>query len=204
VVAKLVVNEQATEDGVEDGLHWLAKQAEEGRSQDLAVIFISGHGLYDESDHWYLATHDLDRERVDRTGFSFASLDLYLKKIRTRKLLLCDTCHAGGFHADLDCRPTSVRGTHVWANGSGRITYASCLPAEESLETSAWQNGAFTKSICEFLRGGPESDLDRDGALSFDELSLSVGKSVRQLTNNRQHPDKFVPPGVGEFLLARP
>ncbi|MCA9054247.1 MAG: caspase family protein, partial [Planctomycetaceae bacterium] len=204
VVSKLVVNAAATEDGIEDGLHWLVEQTSAGRAEDLAVIFISGHGLYDDSDHWYLVTHDLDLQRVDRTGISFATLDLYLKKIRTRRLLMCDTCHAGGFHAEIGYSPVSLRGTHAWSNGGGRVTFASCLPAEESLESSAWRNGAFSKAIVEFLRGGSDKDSNGDGVLSFDELSLYVVDRVRELTNDQQHPDKFIPPGIRDFQLARP
>jgi WD40 repeat protein/uncharacterized caspase-like protein len=70
---------------------------------------------------------------------------------------------------------------------SGAIVFSSSKGGELSYESSAYQNGAFTRELLAAL-GGKEADKDGDGMISVDELRAFVEAEVPKLTNGHQHP----------------
>ena len=200
VVAKTIVNEEATADAIEDGLHWLSRQAI--RRDDLAIVFLSGHGLVDRDGDWYFASTECETAKLYKTAISHDRLEHQLGKVRANLIVFTDTCHAGSMSSTRGSKSVAsgVRGTSLW-RGSGTLTYAACLPEEQSFENDAWGHGAFTHAVIEFLREG--KDYNGDGWLEFSEMETYVNHRVSTLTGDQQHPDAHKPPGVGSTFLTK-
>jgi hypothetical protein len=86
VQTRVLFGEQASRANILKGFAWLQTNM---RDQDVAVVFIAGHGSYDEIHHLY-AYHPVGgpiRAAEFRRAFN---------SIRGRKVLLLQTCHASG------------------------------------------------------------------------------------------------------------
>ena len=70
---------------------------------------------------------------------------------------------------------------------SGAIIFSSSKGGEFSYEKDEFQNGLFTEEILNALTIN-NSDLDKDGFISTDELREFVIKAVSKSSNNLQHP----------------
>jgi hypothetical protein len=63
---------------------------------DQVVLFMSGHGLLDDSLNFYYASYDCDFMKPNTRGISYASIEDLLDSIPARqKLLMIDACHSG-------------------------------------------------------------------------------------------------------------
>ncbi len=60
VHTKLLRNEQATRQGIQDGFQWLVDNVQAG---DVAMIFVAAHGFTDSRDNFYLGTYDVVADR---------------------------------------------------------------------------------------------------------------------------------------------
>ncbi len=200
VTTRLVTNENATVPELKLALNWLTKQAV--RPSDTAVILLSGHGVFDTDDTWYFGTHELNPSVLFQSAISFDELHVFLRKIRSNLIVFADTCHGGAFGEGVELRTVNVRRAQVW-HGAGTLTYASCLPEEESFEHDSWKHGAFTKAILEFVRGTVKTDYDKNGMLSFSEMQVYVNSRVKELTQGRQNPDVYKPSGMPDVNIAR-
>lgn len=69
----------------------------QAKPEDVAVLFIAGHGLLDESYDYYFATSEIDFENPGPTGgLKFDEIEsVFYRCSALRKLGLIDTCHAG-------------------------------------------------------------------------------------------------------------
>jgi len=74
----------------------LKSQLMKSKVDDEVIVFISGHGLLDDSLDFYFATYDCDFSHPERRGVSYDALEDLLDGIPARKkLLLIDACHSG-------------------------------------------------------------------------------------------------------------
>jgi uncharacterized caspase-like protein len=162
------------------------RQLSERVSQrDMAVIFISAHGIRDRQLEYYLATHEIDPEDLKNTGLHFSAMSQLLETLPCKVLLFVDTCHAAGI--------TGAKAIYrdplyeLTSDEYGAIVFTSSLAREISIENEQWQHGAFTKAILDTF-ATPESDMNRDGFLSLTEMEQSVSDRVRTMTDGAQHP----------------
>lgn len=83
---------------------------------DQVVVFISGHGLLDDSLDFYFATWDVDFNKPAGHGIRYDELESLLDNIPARhKLLLIDACHSGEVDKDQEVLTDS---TQILADGS--------------------------------------------------------------------------------------
>lgn len=87
-----IVNENAKIENIVAARKFL----EQAKTDDQVVVFISGHGLLDENNNYFFATHDINFKEPATRGLSYNALEALLDGLTARrKLLLIDTCHAG-------------------------------------------------------------------------------------------------------------
>ena len=110
-----------------------------------------------------------------------------------RVILVLDSCRAGAAGGG-----QSYNDTLREARDGGIITFASCLPHEVSQESTAWNNGAFTKALIEALQG--RADYDGNKTVTLSETDDYVSKRVIALTKNTQHTTSPRPTGVESSL----
>lgn len=94
---KTLLDAAATREGI------LAQRAflERAGPDDVAVVFVAGHGLVDGSLDYFFATPDLDFEAPAARGLPFEQLEGLLDGLKARRrLLLVDTCQSGEVDKD--------------------------------------------------------------------------------------------------------
>ena len=145
----------------------LKKQQEAGkvRPDDLLVVFFAGHGdlltnagrarpvkadgrgFAADSGRFVFCCPNYSPATAATTTVSGEELFDLLADINCRKLVLLDTCHAGGaVEANLlrRCIP----------NGQGPVVIAACDESEKSFEDDRLRHGMFTYAVLEAL--GPK------------------------------------------------
>lgn len=69
--------------------------------EDLAVVFIAGHGVLNVNYDYFFGTYDMDFDNPDLRGLPYDEISTLLNKIKAyRKLLVMDTCHSGELDKD--------------------------------------------------------------------------------------------------------
>ncbi len=201
VEVMLLTDREATLEAIEDGLFWLEEQV---TAQDMAKIFIAGHGFNDNTGELYFAPHDVDVGRLRRTGLAGSDVVDTISYLQGRVVYFMDACHSG----NLDVVRRGPAGG-VDLNGiiqdlsaaeNGAVVFSSAAGNQFALESPAWGNGAFTLALLDALRGA--GDYNGDGSISVNELNLYVGEEVKRLTNNQQTPVLQKPSSIRDFPLA--
>lgn len=92
VYVKLLLNEDATSINFESLRDFFSNSTHE----DLAVIFIAGHGVLDANFDYYYGTYDMDFNAPEEKGLSYDRIHALLNELKPyKKLLIMDTCHSG-------------------------------------------------------------------------------------------------------------
>jgi hypothetical protein len=209
-----LLDEQADKQAIQDGLDWLAAQAQ---PDSTILIFFSGHGGQDPAQPLtgnYLLPyncnpfedHRLSVPKLARTSISSQEFTESLRAIDSQKLVVIfDCCHAGGV-GDVSRDPFGPAAQmraglsedyyELLAQGHGRVILASCLAHESSWERSDMANGIFTAHLLTALRG--RSAVRADGLIRifdlFHDLSLWVPPHAAQCHDPKvqgpaqQHP----------------
>ena len=185
-------------------------------SQDICLFFFSGHGDYgpdvapiDEADgkDEYLCPYDsLTYESEIRDD----ELDAWMSPITANKVLILDTCYAGGFVKGTAGLTIKAKTGSSYANltdgfakdinKDGFVVLASCNDSETSVESSFLQNGVFTYYLDQCLCGS--ADVNGDG-VSAEEAFAYAAPRVINYTSNAQNPQLW--DGIpGEVLLTPP
>ena len=169
---------------------------------DVAMIFIAGHGINDASGGYFFLPHDGQHEKLMTTAVPQASIVGALSKIRGKTILFVDTCFAGNALGALSKAPKQTERlmNDLSASENGVVVFASSTGNEESEEKDEWGNGAFTKALLEGLGG--KADFMRAGRVTYAGLNLFVSEEVTRLTSGRQRPVFISPRGVPDFAVA--
>ncbi|TGV04832.1 caspase family protein [Flavivirga rizhaonensis] len=177
---------------------------------DIVIISFSGHGLLDQEDNFYFATHNTDFENPKSKGFSYEEIYNLLNYIPARKkLLLLDTCYSGEKNdTDLESfistsnklkeYDVNTRGSkgilrksykelqtlrdlfYDLNRGNGSYIIAATGGKQFALESEKWNNGVFTYSFIKAME-----DLE---TLKISELKDLTYKNVLELTDGFQKP----------------
>ncbi len=176
--ARVLLDEDATQEKVRDGLKWLASKVKE---RDAGVIFLAGHGMSQDNSYFYVPyrASDIGKKQDWLPGIEFVDT---LQNLPGRAMFFLDTCHSGAL-----ANQAKVAGTVNQVDEErGVIVFASATAKELAQETDEWGNGAFTKALVEGLRGGAEDP--RDKYVYPTTLKRYVTRRVRDLTDNQQRP----------------
>ena len=191
---KLLLDGEATREGLIDALKWLAVQA---KDDDTALFFFSGHGWrqrHGANFAHYVVPYDAHPDRIDETLLRGEDLTAELRQISAKRLLIVlDACHSGGAAEPKDAEASHEAGFdksyyEELAAGSGRVVIASSLDTETSLIVSELRNSLFTHYFLEALRG--KGRTRGDGLVRVFDLFDHVSEMVpaHPSVRNRQHP----------------
>ena len=198
VKVKLLADHDATRDAVLDGLDWLRTQT---TADDVAVLFLAGHGTNDPTGRFYFLPVDTDVKRLRSTAVAGSEVKDALSATPGRVVAFLDTCHSGSvlggnFRAvpDIDGLANELSSAE-----SGLIVFTSSTGRELSAELPSLHNGAFTAALLEGLSG--KADADHKGAVTIEDLNYYVLQRVKALTNGEQHPNELRPQSIRDFPL---
>jgi WD40 repeat protein len=198
VHTRVLTDEGATRAAVLDALKWLRTTP---GPNDIAVLFFAGHGVVDAADTYYFLPHDMRESQLQRSAVSETQLRDALAAIKGRTLFFVDTCYASHAIGKLDRRETVRLVNGLSQSEMGVIVFSGSAARQESLESAAWGNGAFTKALLDGLTG--LADSRRVGFVTHVGLDGYVAQAVRTLTVGRQTPVTVLPQGIADYPIAK-
>jgi uncharacterized caspase-like protein len=172
------------------------------KPEDTLYVFFAGHGApeqdsssrEDDKIRKYILAHDSEVNDLYATGLGMDDIaQIFSAIIAERIIFIIDSCYsgAGGGRTILAQGSRAVLSEDFLnriSQGKGRIILTSSRPNEVSKESEELKHGFFTYYLLEGLRG--KADVNGDGIIDLDEISLYLNKIVPDKTNGDQHPVK--------------
>ena len=179
----ILVNPTQSEMGIKIET-WLMER----KSDDLAVLFYSGHGAKNERRELYLSAKDTRKQReklIQSTAISAESLSKWIQdSYVTRFVLFLDCCFSGAFGNLLLRDDSSVANELENQLGAeGRVVLASSSSLQYSFEEQGADLSIYTRYIVEGIETGA-ADLDDDGKISIKELHDYASQRVYAANKN--------------------
>jgi WD40 repeat protein len=198
VIAKHLVDSEATKENILDALGWLNDQ---GSDEDIRLVFLSGHGGLDAYGNYYFyaVNHDPRRDPESR-DVRWETLLERLTSPKRKAVLIVDSCHAAAVtggprpRGDVDFEQVL---RDMKSKFRGLFTLAASMGTESSVESTDWQHGAFTKALLDALRNQNEQGK----VLSTDDVTNEVKELVKKLTHDEQHPKSTYTETLTEFPI---
>lgn len=167
---------------------------------DLILFFFSGHGITNDDNHLYLATHntakdDFEATAVDANFIQAQSKDCYSK----RQVLILDACYSGAFASGWHTKSIGVD-IKKELGAEGRVV----LTSSGATQTSFAQEGATLSLYTQYLVEGIETgaaDSDGDGNIHVQELH-TYAKAKVQAVKPKMTPDIILDKEGYNILLA--
>ncbi len=178
----ILMNGQATRDGILKALDAFPGM----RSEDILVLFFSGHGVRSLDAkgrlQYYFVTSGATRKQVARQALSWEDVSGALSKVKAgRVILFLDACHSGEVSSGASNEKVAAA-----LSGKVGIIFASSSGNEFSFENPSWGQGAFTKALLAGMKG--EADYTKNAVIDWNELQLFVTNRVKELTRGSQNP----------------
>lgn len=169
----------------------LFQQAE---PQDTVVLFLSGHGDYDGSNYYFLpydARQQGSQWQAD-TVIDWRVLQQALQEAKGRRVLLVDTCHAGGaFNPRLIKDASDHEIVVLSATDSVSV-------AQELIELG---HGVFTYALLKGLEGKADLVGD-DQIITINELYTYLDFFIKEVTDHSQVPISNSTSGFKNFEFS--
>ena len=176
------------------------------KSDDLLLLYFSGHGVLDAQGRLFLAAKDTQRDLLNATGIpaGFISDDMDACRSK-RQILILDCCHSGAFGKGTKGDAPAVTATTFEGNGYGRVVLTASDSTQYALEGDQVIEQAslslFTNYLLEGLNTG-EADGAQDGVITLDEwYDYAYDRVVGETPE--QTPRKWVYNQQGELIIAK-
>ncbi|WP_347343473.1 AAA domain-containing protein [Streptomyces sp. AV19] len=172
---------------------------------ELVVLYISGHGLYDsEEGQLYYVASDTRSDRLQRTAVEAAFITEQLEACAARrKVLLLDCCFSGAAVQGFRSKGGAGRPVVPAVEAGGVYVITASHQWEQAFESAVGEPSQFTRAVIQGLHSG-RADLDTDGMVSADDLFRYVSRELRAAPDGRQQtPTKSSLQVTGEIFLAR-
>ena len=163
--------------------------------QDTVVLFLSGHGVYDGRDYYFLP-YDAKAQRNQWQPDSVIKWDVLqaaLQEAKGRRVLLVDTCHAGGA---INPRLIKDASDHEIIVLSATDTYSV---AQELPELG---HGVFTHALLKGLKGKADF-VGEDNVISINELYTYLEFTIKTVTDGSQVPTSNTTAGFKNFGFVK-
>jgi WD40 repeat protein len=198
VVVKVLRDSGATRAETLKNLKWLAESA---APNDLAFLFLAGHGTNESGGQYFFLPHDANVKSLRTTAVSEVDIRDSLRRIRGRAIFFVDTCFSGqvmGSNPNAN-REMSRLANDLAATENGVIVFAASTGRQKSLEADG--NGYFTKALIDGLNGA--ADFQKRGRVTYKQLDAYLSDEVSRSTKGRQTPVTNIPVGIADFEIAR-
>jgi len=153
----------------------------QAKQEDTTILFLAGHGINLDGEYYFMPRGSkrqgstLDKNSLVR----WQILQDAIANSQGRRILLVDTCHAGGAF-----NPRLLKDA-----ANKNIVVLSATDANTvSREIGKLGHGVFTYALLEGLNGAADMMKFDGGKIMFTELNTYVTNMVKYLTKNRQNP----------------
>ncbi len=184
-------NQQATKAALLEQLKALQQSA----PQDLAVLYLAGHGESVEN-VWYFLPYEVTmperEEQVKGQGLSSLELKEQIAKIGAQKvLLLLDACKSGSAMVAFATRGVEDRKAMTQlARATGIHVVAASTKDQFASEVKALGHGVFTYTLLEGLTGKADG-APKDGAVTVRELLGYVESQLPEVTEKYKQQAQY-------------
>ncbi len=183
-----------------DGLEWLEKEV---TSNDVAAVFLAGHGYNDRDGDYYFLPANAEPDKLRRTCIPYSMIKDVVSGLPGKTLCFVDTCYSGNVFGNR--RRSGMNNINRIVNDlssaeNGVVVFASSTGEQFSVEDKAWKNGAFTEALVEGLSG--RADYTGKNTITINELDLYLAERVKELTEGKQTPTTAKPETVPDFPIA--
>ena len=200
VVPRLLEDKEATRDEILKGLDWLEENT---TPQDVAVVFLAGHGINDKFGEYYFLAQDSDPNNLKMTGLPNSELAKTLSRVAGKALFFFDTCHSGSVSVTGAGMPDINGVANALASDeNGLVVFAASTGREFALEQEEWRHGAFSEALIEALNGKADPEFYRNGHITVNFLDSWLEEHVAKITKDQQHPVVVKPHAVRDFPVA--
>lgn len=164
---------------------------EECEQDELALVYVSGHGarLARDGGEFYFVATDTDFDRIAETAVSAGFVNEQLEQCwAPQKVVLIDCCRSGGFAVGLrtsdrpDAASVAKSGEKAPLTSRGVYVLSSSRASEDSFADAAGaaevKPSDFTAEVIEALRTG-KVGKDGSGEVSVDDLFHYVNRRMR-------------------------
>ncbi len=187
-VKTLVLTDDAvTRESILDNMERFLGQA---GPNDIALIFMAGHGVQDlTTGSYYFLPHPATPANLLTAGLRMTDFDEVVRVLRRNVrgiVVMLDTCHSGSLRLAARGLVSADDLAARMSAGEGFFLLAATKPGEESKEKPELRHGVFTYAVLEGLQG--PADADNDGLVTVSELFGHVARRVPRLTDEQQHP----------------
>jgi Caspase domain len=196
--------EALLDSGVDSVRRSIARFCSQAGPRDLALVYLSCHGVLDDRGRLYYATSDTERELLSVTAVPATWLNEQLDDSRCRRqILVLDCCHSGAFARGAKGERTIA--LHDELEGRGRVVLTASRATEYSFEGDEVLGTApasiFTRTLVEGLRTGA-ADSDRNGLITVTELYDYTYPALKA-SEARQTPSLWAYGAEGNLLVAK-
>lgn len=174
--------------------------------EDLALVYLSSHGLVDARRRLYFAATDTLKDRLASTGVEARWLLDQLEECRARRqLVILDCCFSGAFATGSKGDNTVELGDELLGQGRGRVVLTASRATEYSFEGAPTDDSVpgsvFTAALATGIRTGA-ADADDDGYISVDDAYAYAFDEMRA-AGAQQTPQRWLYGAEGDIVLAR-
>lgn len=195
IFCKEILDMNATKEGILEGLEWLDINT---TNNDVAMIFLAGHGVNDRNGIYYFLPLNGNKEKLKSTGVSSSEFINTITQMGGKVIFFVDTCHSGnimGPRRDMEGIDAFVNELSSAENGI--IVFASSTGGQYSHEVD--ENGAFTKALLEGING----KAAKGNKITVKSLDDYIGERVKNLTAGEQRPITVLPTTIyPDFPMA--
>ena len=198
VEVKLLTDRKATAENIRDGLQWLQSET---TTRDIAMLYIAGHGVNNHVGDFFYVPVNADLERINATCVSYTDIKKTIDAVAGKLLVFMDACHSGNVLGNSQQRATGISQavSELTNADNGPVVFTSSTGRQFSLESSEWNNGAFTKALVEGLSG--HADYGNQ-TVTVKSLDFYISKRVKELTKGQQAPTTIIPQSVSDYPVA--
>jgi uncharacterized caspase-like protein len=167
--------------------HWQMEEEieiwfKDRQSDDLLLLFFSGHGVKDESRELYFATcntrKDQRGELIKSTAVPAGFVRSCLKRCKSkRQVVILDCCFSGAF-GDLLAKDDGDVDLESQLGTEGGVVLTSSSSLQYSFEQEGSDLSIYTRYLVEGIKTGA-ADRDSDGRVSVGELHEYASKKVQ-------------------------
>ena len=176
------------------------------KSDDLLLLYFSGHGVLDPQGRLFLAVKDSQRNLLNATAIPANFITDDMDSCRSkRQILILDCCHSGAFAKGAKGDAPAVTQSTFEGNGYGRVVLTAsdstqyALEGDQVIEQASFS--LFTHYLLEGLISG-EADIGQDGLITLDEwYDYAYDRVVGETPE--QTPRKWTYNQQGELVIAR-
>jgi WD40 repeat protein len=199
VKTRLMTNGQADQNTVLEGLEWIEQQS---TANDVAMVFLAGHGKLDTHGDYYFLPKDFKPWRYTSSGVSYDAIRKTVARLRGKALFLIDTCYSGkaaGQRGGGEVDITKIV-NDLSAAENGVVVFSATTGQQTAQERDEWKHGAFTKALLEAMTG--DADYNEDKAVRVSEINVYLAHRVPDLTEHQQNPAVVIPENVPDFPVV--